>query len=113
MLYEVITLNVQSQPGRVRGLAGLESPMVGRDAELEALLKASHAVGAGLGREKIFEVRRVHNDLTFVDEFLTFDFCKRHNLFSFGYNVITSYSIHYTKLYDAVWLLHTRLLCYR
>jgi len=46
-------LNVQSQPGRVRGLAGLESPMVGRDAELEALLKASHAVGAGLGRTAV------------------------------------------------------------
>ena len=42
--------------------------------------------GAGLGRKKIFEVRRIHNDLTFVDEFLTLDFCKRHNLFSFGYN---------------------------
>ena len=41
---------------------------------------------AGLGREKIFEVRRIHNDLTFVDEFLTLDFCKRHKLFSFSYN---------------------------
>lgn len=41
---------------------------------------------AGLGREKIFEVRRVHNDLTFVDEFLTLDFCRRHKLFSFGFN---------------------------
>ena len=41
---------------------------------------------AGLGREKIFEVRRIHNDLTFIDEFLTLDFCKRHNMFSFSYN---------------------------
>ena len=41
---------------------------------------------AGLGREKIFEVRRIHNDLTFVDEFLTLEFCQRHKLFSFGYN---------------------------
>ncbi len=32
---------------------------------------------AGLGREKIFEVRRIHNDLTFIDEFLTLDFCPR------------------------------------
>jgi stage V sporulation protein R len=39
-----------------------------------------------LGREKIFEVRRIHNDLTFIDEFLTLDFCREHKLFSFGFN---------------------------
>ncbi len=39
----------------------------------------------GLGRQKIFEVRRVHNDLTFIDTFLTPEFCVRHNLFSFAY----------------------------
>ena len=42
--------------------------------------------GAGLGREKIFEVRRVHNDLTFIDSFLTLDFCREHKMFSFGFN---------------------------
>jgi stage V sporulation protein R len=41
---------------------------------------------AGLGKQKIFEVRRVHNDLTFIDEFLTLEFCRDHKLFSFGYN---------------------------
>lgn len=41
---------------------------------------------AGLGREKIFEVRRNHNDLTFIDEFLTLDFVRDHKLFRFGYN---------------------------
>lgn len=40
----------------------------------------------GLGRQKIFEVRKVHSDVTFIDTFLTVDFCKRHNLFSFKYN---------------------------
>jgi stage V sporulation protein R len=40
----------------------------------------------GLGREKIFEVRRIHNDLTFIDEFLTLDFVRDHKLFRFGYN---------------------------
>jgi stage V sporulation protein R len=45
----------------------------------------------GLGRQKIFEVRRVHNDLTFIDEFLTLDFCRRHKLFSFGYNSESGY----------------------
>lgn len=42
--------------------------------------------GAGLGRKKIFEVRRIHNDLTFIDEFLTLDFVRDHKLFRFGYN---------------------------
>jgi len=41
---------------------------------------------AGRGREKIFEIRRIHNDLTFIDEFLTLDFVREHKLFRFGYN---------------------------
>jgi stage V sporulation protein R len=40
----------------------------------------------GQGRAKIFEVRRLYNDVTFIDEFLTEDFCRRHKLFTFGYN---------------------------
>ena len=40
----------------------------------------------GLGREKIFEVRRVHNDLTFIDTFLTLDFVREQKLFKFGWN---------------------------
>ena len=40
---------------------------------------------AGLGRQKIFEVRRIYNDLMFIDEFLTLDFCRQHKLFSFNY----------------------------
>ncbi len=40
----------------------------------------------GLGREKIFEVRRIHNDLTFIDTFLTTDFCARQKMFSFAFN---------------------------
>ena len=46
---------------------------------------------AGLGREKIFEVRKVHNDLTFIDTFLTLDFVRQHKLFRFGYNENTEY----------------------
>jgi stage V sporulation protein R len=41
---------------------------------------------SGLGRDKIFEVRRVHNDVTFIDTFLTEDFCRKHRMFSFAYN---------------------------
>lgn len=40
----------------------------------------------GLGRSKIFEVRRVHNDITFIDTFLTPEFCHRFRLFSFEFN---------------------------
>jgi stage V sporulation protein R len=39
----------------------------------------------GLGRQKIFEVRRVHNDITFIDTFLTPDFCREHKMFSFAF----------------------------
>ena len=42
--------------------------------------------GLGLGRAKIFEVRKIHNDVTFVDTFLTPEFCRRHNMFSFKHN---------------------------
>jgi stage V sporulation protein R len=51
--------------------------------------KLAWDTGAGAGREKIFEVRKIHNDLTFIDEFLTLDFCRQHKLFSFGYNAAT------------------------
>jgi stage V sporulation protein R len=52
----------------------------------DAVAKKHWDTAAGRGREKIFEVRRIHNDLTFIDEFLTLDFCRKHRLFSFGYN---------------------------
>jgi len=40
----------------------------------------------GLGRQKIYEVRRIHNDVTFIDTFLTPDFCRRHKMFSYKHN---------------------------
>jgi stage V sporulation protein R len=39
----------------------------------------------GLGRQKIFEVRRVHNDITFIDTFLTPEFCAQHQMFSYAF----------------------------
>ena len=38
------------------------------------------------GREKIFEVRKSHNDITFIDEFLTPEFCERQQIFTYKYN---------------------------
>ncbi len=40
----------------------------------------------GLGREKICEVRRLYNDVTFIDEFLTPEFCEKQKLFTFRYD---------------------------
>lgn len=44
----------------------------------------------GLGREKIFEVRKVYNDVTFIDEFLTEDFCVKNKLFVYKFNKRTN-----------------------
>ena len=41
---------------------------------------------SGLGREKIFEVRATHNDITFIDEFFTEEFCNRMQLFTYKFN---------------------------
>jgi len=41
---------------------------------------------AGLGREKIFQVRRDYNDVTFIDEFLTEEFCHEHKMFVYRMN---------------------------
>jgi len=41
---------------------------------------------AGLGREKIFETRRIHNDITFIDAFFTEEFCHEHKFFIYSYN---------------------------
>jgi stage V sporulation protein R len=40
--------------------------------------------GLGLGREKIFEVRRVYNDVNFIDEFMTPEFIERHKFYQYG-----------------------------
>lgn len=40
----------------------------------------------GLGRQKIFEVRKLHNDVTFLDSFMTEEFCEQQKLFTYGFN---------------------------
>ena len=40
----------------------------------------------GLGRQRIFEVRRLYNDITFIDEFFTLEFCVENKFYSFGHN---------------------------
>jgi stage V sporulation protein R len=41
---------------------------------------------AGLGRDKIFEVRQRCNDVTFIDNYLTEEFCHSQKLFLYDYN---------------------------
>jgi stage V sporulation protein R len=43
----------------------------------------------GLGRERIFEVRRIYNDVTFIDEFVTPEFAEDQKLFVYGRNAQT------------------------
>ena len=45
-----------------------------------------------LGRQKIFEVRKTHNDVSFIDEFFTPEFCERQQLFTYKYNPRTGRS---------------------
>jgi len=44
---------------------------------------------AHLGRAKIFEVRKVHNDVTFIDEFLTPEFVDRYKLYHYRQDPMT------------------------
>jgi stage V sporulation protein R len=48
--------------------------------------KAEWNTNAGLGREKIFQVRSIYNDMTFIDDFLTADFVREQQMFTYGYN---------------------------
>ncbi|PRQ04516.1 SpoVR family protein [Enhygromyxa salina] len=43
-------------------------------------------LGLNLGQSKIFEVRRLYNDVTFIDEFFTLEFCRRNRFFTFTEN---------------------------
>ena len=41
---------------------------------------------AGEGRDKIYEVRRNYNDVTFIEEFLTEEFCIQNKMFVYKFN---------------------------
>jgi stage V sporulation protein R len=44
---------------------------------------------AGEGIAKVFEVRRIYNDVTFIDEFLTPEFVDKHKLYRYRYDPAT------------------------
>lgn len=56
----------------------------------------------GLGQKKIFEVRKSHNDISFIDEFLTPDFCERQQLFTYKYNPRTGRFEIDTRDFEAI-----------
>jgi stage V sporulation protein R len=58
--------------------------------------------GAGEGREKIFQVRGFYNDVTFIDEFLTPDFCHKHKLFVYDYNETNNQYQISTRSFDEI-----------
>jgi stage V sporulation protein R len=49
-------------------------------------VKRQWDTGLRQGREKVFEVRRIYNDVTFVDEFLTREFCEQQKLYTYEFN---------------------------
>jgi stage V sporulation protein R len=49
-------------------------------------VKANWDKKLNLGRQKIFEVRKTHNDVSFIDEFFTPEFCERQQLFTYKFN---------------------------
>ncbi len=40
----------------------------------------------GTGRSRIFEVRKLYNDITFIDEFFTLEFCIEQKFYAFGFS---------------------------
>ncbi len=48
--------------------------------------KKSWDMRLGQGRKKIFEVRALYNDVTFIDEFFTPEFCIDQKFYGFGFN---------------------------
>jgi stage V sporulation protein R len=56
----------------------------------------------GLGRQKIFEVRRVHNDITFIDTFLTPDFCREHKFFSYAFQEQTEQYVIESREFEKI-----------
>ena len=56
----------------------------------------------GLGREKIFEVRRIYNDVLFIDEFLTEDFAREQKLFTFEFSKQTGDYVIASREFKAI-----------
>lgn len=58
--------------------------------------------GLNKGREKIFEVRRIYNDVTFIDDFLTPDFVDRHQLYHYRRDPATGRMVVVERDFDKI-----------
>ena len=54
--------------------------------EQPSAVVAHHQMHFSTGKQKLFEVRRMHNDVTFLDEFFTEDFCREQKFFTYKEN---------------------------
>ena len=76
----------------------------GRDYQecKEMLLKNNWDKKTGMGQKKIFEIRKSHNDITFIDEYLSAEFCERNQLFTYRYNPRTGRNEIDSREFDAI-----------
>ena len=58
--------------------------------------------GLKKGFEKIFEVRRIHNDVTFIDEFLTPEFVDRYKLYHYRQDPATGRMVAVNRDFDQI-----------
>ncbi len=56
----------------------------------------------GLGMDKVFEVRRVFNDVTFIDEFLTPEFVERFNMYHYRFDPSTRRMVVVNRDFDKI-----------
>jgi stage V sporulation protein R len=56
----------------------------------------------GLGKQKIFEVRKHYSDITFIDTFLTPEFCEEQGYFSFKYEENGKHYVVESREFDKV-----------
>ncbi len=64
--------------------------------------RASWDKQLGLGDEKLMEVRKFHNDITFIDEFLDEDFCHNTKMFLYDYDPRTNRYIISSRDFNAI-----------
>ncbi len=67
-----------------RGETTLREPIPIPDGWRDWIRKNPEPIRLGLGREKMFEVRRIYNDISFVEEFFTEDFCFLQGYYTYG-----------------------------
>ena len=54
----------------------------------------------GLGKEKIFQVRKIYNDITFIDEFFTEEFCGENKYFTYEYDKNKGYYVIVSRKWE-------------